>query len=163
MGHGECFQLIEAGVGIKDGAAVVVGERYRVQDGLDGIAGGARRLGGCLFKADAAQNVEQGGEGADGAGRGVRVGGDLLDAKVHGATGEDVRGGGVTQAGDEVGVGAEGKLQAEDGDEGGRVIGLGAGLVGGMGLELVAVSIRVGGEGRPMWPMPQASESSGTS
>ncbi len=104
-------------------------------------------LAGCwcggLLGGEAAEHVEQVGEGVDGAGGGGGVGGDLFDAQVDGAAGEDVGGGGVAEAGYEVGVGAERELEAEDGD----VVGVSA----------------VGWKGRPMWPMPQASESRGTS
>ena len=97
--------------------AAVAGERNRVEDGIAGVGGGAGGLlVGGLLGGETAEHVEQVGEGIDGAGGGAGVGGDLFDAEVDGAAGEDVGGGGVAQAGYEVGVGAERELEAEEGD-----------------------------------------------
>ena len=62
VGGGEGLQLVEAGVGVEQGAVVVLGELDGIEDGaerlvrrgLDGLSGEA--VGG-----DAAQEVEQGG------------------------------------------------------------------------------------------------------
>src|ERR1700679_255962 len=61
---GEGIELVEAGRGVEDCAAVVVGEGGGVEDGADGGAGGifglvcGGLLRGGLLAADAAQNVE---------------------------------------------------------------------------------------------------------
>ncbi len=81
---------------LEQDAIVVMVESDGVEDGVGSAVGGVERLlGDCLLGADAAEGVEEVGEGVNGGGGGVGVGGEFFYAEVDGAAGEDVSGGSV--------------------------------------------------------------------
>jgi hypothetical protein len=114
----EGFEVVQAGGCVEQDAIFMLGDLDGVQDGgKGGITGGVEVGLSFLIADDATEEAEEGGDVFGGVVGEFVTGGNLLDAEMNGSAGEHVGCAGVAKAGDEVGVGGDGQLQAEGGDD----------------------------------------------